>query len=68
MKDKLFIILQYILPQHALSAVMHRVARCTKPWFKHFLITRFIQLFQVNMAEADESNPGEYESFNAFLP
>lgn len=67
MKDKLFIVLQYILPQHALSAVMHRVARCTKPWFKHFLITRFIQLFQVNMAEANEPNPGEYESFNAFF-
>ncbi len=67
MKDKLFIILQYILPQHALSAVMHRVARCTKPWFKHFLITRFIQYFQVNMAEANEPNPGEYESFNAFF-
>jgi len=67
MKDKLFIILQYILPQHTLSAVMHRVARCTKPWFKHFLITRFIQHFQVNMAEANEPNPGEYESFNAFF-
>lgn len=67
MKDKLFIILQYILPQHALSALMHRIARCTKPWFKHFLITQFIKLFQVNMAEANEPNPGEYESFNAFF-
>ncbi|MEW5010473.1 MAG: archaetidylserine decarboxylase [Cycloclasticus sp.] len=67
MKDKLFIILQHILPQHALSAAMHRIARCTKPWFKNFIISRFVQYFQVNMAEATEPNPRKYESFNAFF-
>tara|TARA_R110002096_G_scaffold268308_13_gene462083 strand:+ start:146 stop:997 length:852 start_codon:yes stop_codon:yes gene_type:complete len=67
MKDKLFIALQHLLPQHALSALMHKLARCKTPWFKNFVIKQFIQFFDVNMSEATEPDPQAYESFNAFF-
>lgn len=67
MLAKLFIALQYILPQHALSALMHKAARCTAPWFKNSLIKVFIHFFDVNMAEAKSSDPSSFESFNAFF-
>ncbi|MFT6624628.1 MAG: phosphatidylserine decarboxylase [Cycloclasticus sp.] len=67
MKEKLFIALQYLLPQHALSALMHKLARCKTEWFKNFVIERFIQFFDVNMSEASESDPRAYECFNTFF-
>ncbi|MBV1875588.1 MAG: phosphatidylserine decarboxylase, partial [Cycloclasticus sp.] len=65
--DKLFILLQHILPQHGLSALMHKLARCKTPWVKTFIINTIIKQFGVNMSEAAEPNPDAYESFNAFF-
>jgi len=65
--DKLFILLQHILPQHSLSALMHKLARCETPWVKTFIINTIIKQFNVNMSEAAEPNPDAYESFNAFF-
>ena len=67
MLAKLFIILQYILPKHGLSALMHKLARCKTPWVKNTFIKIIINQFGVNMAEAAQSNPEAYESFNAFF-
>jgi len=52
--DKLFILLQHILPQHCLSALMHKLARCKTPWVKTFIINTIIKQFGVNMSEAAE--------------
>ncbi|ORU89588.1 MAG: phosphatidylserine decarboxylase [Cycloclasticus sp. symbiont of Poecilosclerida sp. M] len=65
--DKLFIILQQLLPQHGLSALMHKLARIEAPWFKNFVINSFVKSFRVNMSEALEPDPEAYESFNAFF-
>ncbi|MBL4744241.1 MAG: phosphatidylserine decarboxylase [Cycloclasticus sp.] len=64
---KLFILLQHILPQHGLSAMMHKLARCKTPWVKRFIINTIIKQFGVNMSEAAEPNPDAYETFNAFF-
>ncbi len=64
---KLFIFLQHILPQHGLSALMHKLARCKTPWVKNAIIKTFIEQFAVDMSEAVESNPEAYETFNAFF-
>ena len=67
MRKSAFILMQYILPQHLLSALMHKIARCKASWFKNFLTTQFIKLFNVNMSEAAEPDPEQYEHFNAFF-
>jgi len=64
---KLFILLQYLLPQHFLSAIMHKLARCEASWFKNFLIKLFIKHYTVNIQEAEQPDPESYESFNAFF-
>lgn len=65
--DKLFILLQHILPKHSLSALMHKLARCKTPWVKQFIINTVIKRFGVNMSEAAQPDPEAYESFNAFF-
>lgn len=64
---KLFILLQHILPKHALSALMHKLARCKTPWVKNAIIKTIIKQFNVDMSEAAEPNPEAYETFNAFF-
>ncbi len=64
---KLFILLQHILPQHGLSALMHKLARCKTPWVKNAIIKTIIKQFGVDMSEAVEPNPEVYETFNAFF-
>ncbi len=58
---------QYLLPQHALSVLMHRLTQSKRPWLKKRLIETVIRRYQVDMSEAAESDPARYESFNAFF-
>lgn len=58
---------QYLLPQHALSVLMHRLTQSKRPWLKKRLIETVIRRYQVDMSEAAESDPACYESFNAFF-
>lgn len=58
---------QYLLPQHALSVLMHRLTQSKRPWLKKRLIETVIRRYQVDMTEAAESEPSRYESFNAFF-
>lgn len=58
---------QYLLPQRLLTHLTYRLTRVRTPWFKNWLIQRFIRHFQVNMAEALEPNPRAYPDFNAFF-
>lgn len=64
---QLFILFQYIVPQHFLSRLVGRLAECTTPWIKNPLIKAFIKQYQVNMAEAEQPDPEYYENFNAFF-
>lgn len=67
LKDYLFALPQYLLPHHALSAAMHRVARTRWAGFKNPFTRWFVGHYRVNMGEAIETDPVAYESFNAFF-
>lgn len=67
LREALFSLPQYVLPQHALSRIMHRLTRCENKAFKNVFIESFIRLYGVDMDEAIESNPQAYPHFNAFF-
>lgn len=67
MKKTLFLLLQRLLPQHALSRLVGKLAACRVPWLKNLLIRRFIAAYGVNMAEARQEAPEAYASFNDFF-
>jgi phosphatidylserine decarboxylase len=67
LKDKCFIALQYVLPQHLLSRVVGLLASNETPWLKNFLIEKFIRRFNVNMNEAKQKDYRQYHSFNHFF-
>lgn len=61
------VLVQYLLPQHGLSRLVHYFTRLTRPAFKNALIRWFIARYAVDMSEAVESDPNTYASFNAFF-
>lgn len=67
MNEKLFIKLQHLVPQHALSRLIGRVANCQNRFVKNTFITWFIKRYQVDMSLAAEENPAAYSSFNDFF-
>lgn len=64
---RLFVGLQYLLPQHALSSAVFWLTQRRWPGIAHWVICAFIRLFQVDMSEAAEPDPRVYPSFNAFF-
>jgi phosphatidylserine decarboxylase len=64
---RLFVALQYVLPQHFVGEVVHRLARSRLRWLKNALIDGFIARFRPDMSEAEQPDPRSYESFNAFF-
>ncbi|AQZ94847.1 archaetidylserine decarboxylase [Halopseudomonas phragmitis] len=67
MRERLFIISQYLLPQHLLSRLAGGLANCTWSWVKNPFITWFVKRYQVDMSEAAEENPTAYACFNDFF-
>lgn len=65
--DRLFVGLQHLLPQHALSRGMHALARVRSRPLKNLIIRAFMSHYPINLAEAEHSDPSVYESFNAFF-
>jgi phosphatidylserine decarboxylase len=56
------------LPQHRLSALMHRCARARNPLVRNLLIGTVLRTYPlIDMTEALEPDPFAYESFNAFF-
>jgi len=66
-KDKLFILFQYIVPQHLLSRAVGRLAECTNSRIKNWIIQRFIKQFNVDMSEAERQQPEQFINFNDFF-
>lgn len=66
-QQKLFIVAQYLLPQHCVSRLVGRLAACEAPWLKNFLIEKFIKQFKVNMSEAAQPDYRYYRNFNEFF-
>lgn len=67
MQNRLFILFQYLLPQHALSRLVGHLARSTWTPFKKTFIKWFIRRYQVNMDEALSADPVSYACFNDFF-
>ncbi len=62
-----FVFLVGLLPQHALSRVVHALARWRwRPW-KNALIRTFCKLYPVDLSEAVSADTDSYVSFNAFF-
>ncbi len=60
-------IFQYLVPQKTLSRIVRAATRWTwRPW-KDFLIGRVVRAYRVDMAEAAQTDPRTYPSFNAFF-
>ena len=67
--DRLFILLQRLLPRRALSRMLGRLARARGPrWLRRRVIRAFIARYRVDLAESEPSCPAAYASFNAFFP
>jgi phosphatidylserine decarboxylase len=64
---RLFVGLQYLLPQHSLSRAVHWLARNRVTWVKNALIDNFVVNYRPDMSEAAESDPRRYDTFNAFF-
>lgn len=66
--EKIFILLQTIVPQHLLSRCTGALADFHHPvWLKNWLIRQFIKVFKVDMSEAAEPDYTSYACFNDFF-
>ena len=67
MQAQAFVILQYLLPRHWLTAVIYRVARIRNARIKDFLISRFATLYSVDLVEVRLDVPRGFATFNEFF-
>lgn len=67
MKDRLFILSQYLLPHHLLSRLIGCAAECRAGWFKNRLIGWFAKQYGVNMSEAQTEDLSAFAHFNDFF-
>jgi len=66
--DRLFILFQYLVPQHLLSRCTGALAELRHPvWLKDWLIGQFVRAFGVDMNEAAERDYTRYVCFNDFF-
>lgn len=63
----LFVVLQYLIPQHLLSRLAGKLADSEVPWIKNPFINWFRKRYGVDMSEALDPEPEHYPSFNAFF-
>lgn len=67
MLARLFVLLQHLLPQHLLTALLWRIARIRHAATKNFLITRFIRLYGVDIDGVLLRVPDQFANFNEFF-
>ena len=67
LRDRLFVAMQYALPQHFLSRIVLRTTRVRTPAVKNALISRFVQGFRPDMSEAAQPDALAFGSFNDFF-
>ena len=66
-RDKLFVTLQYLVPQHGLSRLVGMLARSEVPWIKTTFINLFMKRFGIDLSEAQIEDADQFPSFNAFF-
>ena len=67
MLDRLFVLLQYLLPKHLLTAIVWRIARIRVPAVKNALISGFTRVFDIELDEVRLEVPDGFETFNDFF-
>jgi phosphatidylserine decarboxylase len=67
MLKKLFVLLQFVWPQHWITAMVWRIARIRHSGTKDYLITQFVRLYNVNIDEALLNVPEDFATFNDFF-
>lgn len=67
LKDRLNYAALSVLPQHALSGLMYRAARCRWRWFKTAFMRFIVSRYGVDLDEAADPDFDHYASFNAFF-
>lgn len=67
MRNRLFVLSQYLAPQHTLSRAAGLLADCSIPAIKDPFIRWFIKRHGVDMSEALEPRPEAYRTFNDFF-
>ncbi len=65
--DRLFALLQYLLPKHLLSRLIYRLMRQRSPFVKNTVLRVFLAGYRVDMSEAEQSDPYAFASFNDFF-
>ena len=65
--EKLFALLQLVLPHHLVSRLVGYMARSEVPFVKNNFIKVFLNRFDINMSEAAQEDPYAYDNFNAFF-
>ncbi len=65
--DHLQVSLQYLLPQHLLSRLAGKITDSRRVWLKDFLIKWGISYFKIDLSDALEANPANYNCFNDFF-
>ena len=65
--DRIKITLQYIMPKHAISRLVGKLAAAKMGWFTTKLINIFIKTYKINMAEAKLKNASDFATFNDFF-
>jgi len=67
MRDRAFVLLQYLLPQHLLSRLVGALARSRLPLVRNPLVALFLRGYRPDLTEAVEADAGAYASFNALF-
>lgn len=65
--NTLFVIIQYLIPQHLLSRCIGKIAETEFSLIKNPFILLFIKIFKVDMSEAVEEQPTRFKNFNQFF-
>ncbi len=65
--DRLFVLSQYVTPQHTVSRIAGSLAESKVARIKNTLIRTFIERYGVNMDEALRNSPEDYANFNDFF-
>jgi len=67
MLARLFVLLQYLLPRYWLTSIVYHLTRIRHRSVKDFLITRFVRLYDVDIADVALAVPDDFATFNEFF-
>ncbi len=67
LSDRIKITLQYIMPKHAISRLVGKLAAAKMGWLTTKLIKLFIDAYGINMNEAKLKKASDFDTFNNFF-